>query len=177
MRGKKAPCPQRRLSNDEAFVANSSVCTGQLRRMILREGLLEYHCAICGISKWLGQPLTLQLDHVNGIGNDARLENLRFLCPNCHSQTDTWGAKKGRPSVVPPPPGPKCPICQRPISQFGIRCRSCAGRASQRTKILWPVTPILRQMIERSSYLAVARQLGVSDNAVRKRLRNHPESL
>jgi Zn finger protein HypA/HybF involved in hydrogenase expression len=176
MRGKKVSCPQRRWSISEAFIENSPVSTGQLRRMILRDGLLEYRCANCGIAQWLGQPLTLQLDHINGIGNDARIENLRFLCPNCHSQTDTWGAKQGRPRTVPLPPGPNCPDCWNSVSHQGCRCRKCAGRASQQTKIHWPVTPVLKRMVEETSYLAVARQLGVSDNAIRKRLRNHPET-
>ena len=47
----------------------------------------------CGISEWLGNPLALQLDHINGVNNDHRLTNLRFLCPNCHSQTDTYAGK------------------------------------------------------------------------------------
>lgn len=50
-----------------------------------------YLCSECGISTWRDRPLTLHLDHVNGIHNDNRLENLRFLCPNCHQQTETWG--------------------------------------------------------------------------------------
>ena len=54
---------------------------------------MEYKCQKCGISEWLGNPLTLQLDHINGVNNDHRLTNLRFLCPNCHSQTDTYAGK------------------------------------------------------------------------------------
>lgn len=68
-----------------------------LKRRIVRAGLLPYHCAICGIDTWNGQPLSLQLDHINGINNDHRIENLRFLCPNCHSQTDNYAGKnKGK---------------------------------------------------------------------------------
>lgn len=49
---------------------------------------------MCGIgNEWNGKPLTLQLDHINGDHSDNRLENLRILCPNCHSQTSTWGMK------------------------------------------------------------------------------------
>ncbi len=65
-----------------------------LKKRLLKEGLLEYKCAICGnTGEWLGQPLTLQLDHINGDHFDHRLENLRLLCPNCHSQTETFSGK------------------------------------------------------------------------------------
>jgi len=51
-------------------------------------------CAICGISDWLGAPLSLQLDHIDGNNKNNRRDNLRCLCPNCHTQTPTWGSKK-----------------------------------------------------------------------------------
>ena len=57
---------------------------------------MEYKCSgkdCCNKGEWLGKPLVLQLDHINGVRDDHRLENLRFLCPNCHSQTDTYGGK------------------------------------------------------------------------------------
>jgi Zn finger protein HypA/HybF involved in hydrogenase expression len=63
---------------------------------LLRAGLLENRCEECGISEWLGRPLIIQIDHINGVRDDHRLENLRMLCPNCHSQTDTYGARNKR---------------------------------------------------------------------------------
>ncbi|MEO7092882.1 MAG: hypothetical protein ABI175_06500, partial [Polyangiales bacterium] len=73
------------------FIANSSYLNsvGVVRRLI--ELGWSYACNECGVSSWCGRDLTLQLEHINGISNDHRLENLRLLCPNCHSQTATYG--------------------------------------------------------------------------------------
>lgn len=84
-----------RIPDSEIFVANSKYPTKKARKRIIEDKLLDYKCKTCKISTWLGKELTLHLDHINGISNDHRLNNLRFLCPNCHQQTDTWGNKKG----------------------------------------------------------------------------------
>lgn len=86
--------PNIKYTLDEILVENSTYTAIHcLKSRLIRENKLEYKCAICGINKWLGKELSLQLDHINGINNDNRLENLRFLCPNCHSQTDTYAGK------------------------------------------------------------------------------------
>lgn len=64
-----------------------------LRRYVIKNNLIPYRCAICGCIEWQGRTLSLELDHINGINNDNRIENLRFLCPNCHSQTTTYGSR------------------------------------------------------------------------------------
>ena len=64
-----------------------------LKQRALRAKLIDYKCAICGINEWLGKKIILQLDHINGDNRDNRIENLRLLCPNCHSQTETYCGK------------------------------------------------------------------------------------
>jgi DNA-binding CsgD family transcriptional regulator len=66
-----------------------------LKRRLLKAGLLQAICGRCGLTEWQGIPLALQLHHVNGVRSDNLLANLTLLCPNCHSQTDTWGGRNG----------------------------------------------------------------------------------
>lgn len=86
-----------KISLDDILVENSTYQNGtRLKKRLVSEGVLEYKCSgeNCKVGKeWNGKPLTLQLDHKNGIHNDNRRENIRFLCPNCHSQTGTFSGK------------------------------------------------------------------------------------
>ena len=92
--GKQLQSVNAKYSLEEILVENSSYANiSRLKQRLVNEGKMEYKCQKCGISEWLGNPLTLQLDHINGVNNDHRLTNLRFLCPNCHSQTDTYAGK------------------------------------------------------------------------------------
>jgi hypothetical protein len=92
--------PVRTYSFEEVLIENSTYSsTKNLKRKLLKGGLLKNQCygEGCGISDWLGKKLQLQLDHINGNRSDNRIENLRLLCPNCHSQTSTFAGKnKGK---------------------------------------------------------------------------------
>ena len=76
---------KKRIQNIEDYATRAAV-----RKVILKENLIEYKCGICKIDSWNDQKLSLHLDHINGKNGDHRLENLRWLCPNCHSQTSTY---------------------------------------------------------------------------------------
>ncbi len=67
--------------------------THQLKRAMLDSGL-TYCCSECKLEEWMGQPINLDIDHIDGDWLNNLLENLRFRCPNCHRQTDTFGNKK-----------------------------------------------------------------------------------
>lgn len=90
--------PRPRLEPLEAILAAGRRRSRQhVKTRLLLAGLKTEECESCGLGSWRGKPLSLELHHVNGDGHDNRLENLRLLCPNCHSQTDTWGARnKGK---------------------------------------------------------------------------------
>lgn len=83
-----------RLENSQVFVEGSSYPRHRLKERILEEEMIQYRCACCGIGpEWLGKPMPLILDHINGVNDDNRLENLRFVCSNCDTQLPTYKSK------------------------------------------------------------------------------------
>ena len=81
---------------EELLVDNKLVHSTDLRRRLIKAGLLPAACSSCKRKTWLGQPIALELDHINGNKRDNRLSNLRILCPNCHAQTPTYRGKNIR---------------------------------------------------------------------------------
>ena len=138
-----------------------------LKRRLIKENLLENKCALCGqLPEWNGKPLTLQLDHINGVHNDNRLENLRILCPNCHTQTETWGGKKEKNHSV-------CLDCGD-LKKWnkGIRCNDCSKKQVGINQRKFEVTKEeLEKLIAEKPMTQIGKMFGVSDNAIRKRLK------
>ena len=90
--------PFGKVANLEDILVENSLYSSStsLRKKLLKEGLKIHKCESCNLSKWLEKLIPLELDHINGINNDNRIENLRLLCPNCHAQTDTYRGKNIR---------------------------------------------------------------------------------
>jgi HNH endonuclease len=152
---------------------------GHLKRRLFEEEYKERACESCGQGEvWRGRPMALILDHINGIRNDNRLENLRILCPNCAATLDTHCGRKNR--LAPR----RCLRCDREFQPADGRQRYCSrecgirwDRAPLRVprpetrKVERPSHEQLKADLARMSYLAVGRKYGVSDNAIRKWLR------
>jgi len=84
------------IPDEEVFCENATIARHHVKRRIINRNLIPYQCNICGNDgNWLGKTLPLILDHINGINNDNRLENLRFLCSNCDSQQPTYKNRRG----------------------------------------------------------------------------------
>jgi Zn finger protein HypA/HybF involved in hydrogenase expression len=154
---------------EEALVKNSTFTRSHLKTKILKYNLLPYKCAICGLGpEWNGNILTLQVDHINGDNKDHRIENLRFLCPNCHSQTENYA---GGNAINRKRTGnytcKKCGNYRSRVSVSGL-CNHC--RTTQ-DRFNWPDDQSLIKMIAENSIFAVSKKLGCSDPALRKRLR------
>ena len=80
---------------EDLLVTGRRTHRGHLKRRLIRAGIKENRCERCGLTEWMGEPLSMALHHINGDGTDNRLENLLFLCGNCHSQTANYGGRNG----------------------------------------------------------------------------------
>lgn len=150
------------LCFEEAFVENSSHSTTTIKRYILNHNLFEYKCEKCGNKgEWQGEELVLQLDHRNGNNTDNRIENLRFLCPNCHSQTNTFSRKKKVENKKF-----FCVDCGKEVSWGADRCLECFQHSRKTTKR--PSREELKDLIKNIPFTQIGKMYGVSDNAIRK---------
>jgi len=94
-RGAVKPRPQA-IPIAELLVAGRRRNRTHVKSRVLGAGLKENRCEDCGLTSWRGRPLAMALHHINGDGNDNTLENLRLLCPNCHSQTENFAGRNAR---------------------------------------------------------------------------------
>jgi HNH endonuclease len=165
----------------EILVTGSTYHRGHLKRRLLSEGLKQPRCELCGQGElWRGRRMSLVLDHINGIHDDHRLENLRILCPNCNATLDTHCGRHNKRKHQDRP----CLSCETVFhpANGGQRYCSlrCAGRGerSRRAQIAQrrterpPAEQLLREVAD-LGYLAVGRKYGVSDNAIRKWCRGY----
>jgi 5-methylcytosine-specific restriction endonuclease McrA len=145
-KGKKFP-PKK--TDEEYFSKNSTTNRGSVKSRIIRNNLIPYKCSECGLENiWNNKKISLQLEHKNGIPNDNRLSNLCFLCPNCHSQTDTYAGKRFKKS--------KPPKKDRRVPRYNRR------------KVDRPSKEELEQLIASIPMISIAKKYRVSDNSVRK---------
>ena len=84
----------------DLLIVGSNCQSFKLKNRLLKAGILQKKCSNCHLTEWLSKPMPLELDHINGINNDNRTENLRLLCPNCHALTATYRGKNQRQTNV-----------------------------------------------------------------------------
>lgn len=135
-----------------------------IKKRLINEDLLKNECCICGLKDiWNGKSISMILDHINGVSDDYRIENLRLVCPNCNSQLDTFtgrNIKKEKKKYL-------CMDCGIPICHGSIRCHKCHS-ISRRKIPIRPSKEYLLKEIEEKGYVRTGKKYGVSDNAIRK---------
>jgi transposase-like protein len=175
----REPFIRRTTPLKEVLVEGSSYHRGKLKHRLYEEGIKTRVCELCGQGElWCGRPMSLILDHINGVGDDNRIENLRIVCANCAATLDTHCGRKNRIHVIPR----SCLYCDREFIPKYHAQRYCSlpcGRHSkgrpgprpERRKVDRPPYEQLLREIEELGYSGVGRRYGVSDNAVRKWVR------
>jgi hypothetical protein len=178
LRKASAPRPLNKI-----LVEDSTYSRHHLKCRLFAEGLKKRRCELCGQGEvWRGGRMALILDHINGIPDDNRIENLRIVCPNCAATFDTHCARKNRQPLEPRaclrcgaefvPRYHRQLYCSRECGSRWDRTRRLRGIPNpERRKVERPPYDQLLREIEESSYLAVGRKYGVSDNAIRKWVR------
>ena len=84
----------KKYTDEELFKENSEYCNMRgIKNRLMNKFGWKYECSNCKLSEWMNQPIPIEIDHINGTHTDNRMENLRFLCPNCHALTDTYKGK------------------------------------------------------------------------------------
>lgn len=161
----------------EVLTSNSNLSTTTIRTYVLYNKLIEYSCNLCDIvDKWLDSDLVLQLDHIDGVNNNHAKENLRFLCPNCHSQTKTWGGRntsknseyKSKNILSKEKPSNICMNCKSEYNNHNIMFCSISCKREYDT-IKLDIDKNL-DIINSNSLYKAAKLLGFSDNGLKKRL-------
>ena len=160
-------------SNDKIFTENSKHSRSLVKRRLIEDFKWEWKCNSCNRTEWCSrttdnkpQKISLELEHINGINNDNRIENLEFLCPLCHSYTSTWRTKNKK-KIEPN----KCIDCNIEILKKSTRCNKCNSKSVHNRNKLKNNRPSLEQLekdLETLSFVATGKKYNVTDNAVRK---------
>lgn len=158
------------------MVERSTYDRGKLKQRLYAAGIKARRCELCGLGEvWRDRHISLILDHINGVADDHRIENLRILCPNCAATLDTHCGRNLRrePRV--------CELCHAGFQPNSSRqrycsptCRATAPRRSRsqsrpaRRKVPRPPYEQLLAEVKADGFSATGRRHGVSDNAIRK---------
>lgn len=150
------------------YITRKNPLTHPMRIKILKENIKEHRCEICSNTEWLGEPITLELHHIDGDKKNNNLQNLQLVCPNCHSKTPNYKSKNKTPKQKKKY---YCPRCKNEKSAQSKICKSC--QCQDQCKFPRPSKETLENEINNYTFTELGRKYGVRDNTIRKLARKY----
>jgi Zn finger protein HypA/HybF involved in hydrogenase expression len=193
MKGKTLHIRNKKPLN-EILIKDSKFNSTRLKLRLLEEGVKEHKCEKCELTEWNGEPIPLELHHINGNHYDNRIDNLQLLCPNCHTQTTTFGNKnryvedkvynerelinnledsvesKKVSKIKKEKPPHYCEYCGKELTGAQYRYKYCSQECAHKTVSKRPLYEELIETLNKYNWVLVkvGQYYNVSDNAVRK---------
>ena len=180
---------------EELLNKNSTISSYRLKQKLIKENMIEVVCSCCKLTEWMGKPIPLELDHIDGDNTNNEFTNLRMLCPNCHAQTETYRGKNTKKArkrrdidlilqentpiliddklvdkMVKIPKVKKCKKCEanytgKASTYCSIYCKQTDSRSFDISK------EELQKLVWSIPTTKIAEKFGVSDKAIEKRCR------
>jgi hypothetical protein len=169
--------PFKKYNLNEILIENSTYLNMvSLKYRLKKELEWKHECSICKLSKWMNKDIPLEIDHINGIHTDNRINNIRFICPNCHAQTDTYKGKNVKKEPIAKID--KLCKCGVKIQKKSTNCNKCVNilRLKQAIKGR-PSYEQLHNEIIQTSYVAVSKKYNVSDNTIINWIKSYEKLL
>ena len=135
----------------------------KLKEKLIKEGLKENRCEVCGITEWQGKLIVCQLHHKDGNNQNNNLDNLQILCPNCHSQTESYCGQANKDNTIY-----YCKDCGRKVNKGSVYCTVCSHKHSRKVQERPSKKQLLLDFKELKSFTQIGIKYGVSDNTIRK---------
>jgi|688.fasta_scaffold381421_1 hypothetical protein len=161
---------------EEILVENSEYNNGRsLKKRLIKEKGFEYKCYNCNLTEWTGKPIPLELEHKNGIHTDNRIENLTFLCCNCHALTNTYKGKNVKNKKINIEK--KCRKCEKLLScKSSSYCQKCICIVKRKVE-----RPSYKELLEhinnKITKVELGKKYGVSDRTIGDWIKYYEKNL
>jgi len=185
--------PYKTISFEDVFCNHTHyVKRSTIKKFLIEMDYLSDCCSMCGLTEWVNKSITLQLDHIDGDRHNNQLNNLRLLCPNCHSQTPTFSTRKNSKvnikekknddefsDAIKTSENARQALMKLGLQAFGgnyERIRKIKHETGVEFKSRTSKIPPMEELLDKlckHSLLEIGKQYGVSDNAVRRWLRKY----
>lgn len=162
---------------EEILVEKSTYNNGtRLKKRLIKEKDYEYKCYNCNLTEWMGKPIPIEVEHINGIHTDNRIENLTFLCCNCHALTNTYKGKNVKNKVTSEKN--KCKKCDKVLShKTSSYCNKCIHTVIKRKVERPSYEELLEQINNKVTKVELGNKYGVSERTIKNWIKCYEKEL